>query len=174
MPSKQHQERYPLAAADLFRVFTDPAFYEARYTSDRTRHEFAELGARGDQFVIDVRQFVKVDPKRVPSLLSKLVRSENVVHTRITWNLKPNADGSYTGTHAFRIEGVPVEVKGSMRLQPAGDAACTNEIKLDISCSIPLIGGKVAGFIADKTTGALDKNYQHTCGYLKNCGLITG
>lgn len=171
MKSKNHDEHYPLATEALFRVFTDPAFYEERYTSDRTRHQFIELGERDGQFIIDVRQFLIVDHARMPALLRKLARNENVLHTRMVWELKPGADGSYRGTHSLHVDGVPVNVKGSMKLVPEG-AGCVNHLRLDISSSIPLIGGKIAEFIAGKAEGALVKNYQHTRRYLAARGLV--
>ncbi len=170
MKSKLHDERYPISTQALFGVFTDRAFYEARYTSNRTRHEFLELGEKNGQFVIDVRQFIVVDLQRVPVLLRKLARSENVLRTRMVWDVKPGADGGYRGTHSFHVDGVPVNVGGSMQLMPDG-AGCINRIRLDISSSIPLIGGKVAGFVAEKAEGALTKNYQQTRRYLAERGL---
>ncbi|MFP5441437.1 MAG: DUF2505 domain-containing protein [Gammaproteobacteria bacterium] len=168
---KQHEERYPLSVEEMFRIFTDPAFYEARYSGSSARHEFVALGTRGGQFVCDVRQHLLVDSNRVPALARKLIREENVLHTRMVWELAAGPNGERRGNHSFRIEGVPVEVKGTMQLVPDGKG-CINRIALDISCSIPLIGGKIAGMLGERADKMLDRNYVNTCRYLKEQGLV--
>lgn len=169
---KQHEERYPVSVEEMFRIFTDPAFYEARYSGGSARYEFLELGTRGNQFVCDVRQYLVVDSNRIPALARKLVREENVLHTRMVWELASGPGGERRGSHSFRIDGVPVEVKGTMRLAPEGKG-CVNHIALEISCSIPLIGGKIAGMLGDRADRMLDRNYVNTCRYLKDQGLTT-
>ncbi|MFZ5723337.1 MAG: DUF2505 domain-containing protein [Pseudomonadota bacterium] len=167
----QHEDRYPLSAEDMYRVFCDRAFYEARYAKGG-RYEFVEFGARGNQFIVDVRQFIALrSDTKIPALARRFVRDENVLRTTIRWNLEPDAGGERRGTHSFRIEGVPVEIDGTMRLVPVS-GGCVNHIALDIRCTIPLIGGTVAAMLGERAGRTLARNQESTNRYLRERGLI--
>jgi len=56
-------------------------------------------------------------------------------------------------------------VAGSMTLIPTDDG-CSNEVVIEITCNIPLIGRKVEAFVADNTEELLDAEYEFIQGYL--------
>lgn len=169
----QHEERYPLPAEDIFRVFTDPGFYDARYSGGSARYEFLELGVRGGRFVVDVKQYLKVrEGTDLPAIARPFVRAENVLRTTMAWDLAPVNGGEYRGTHSFRIEGVPVDVQGTMRLSPLG-GGCVNRIALQIRCNVPIVGGKIAAMIGERAGRMLVRNEENTRRYLLDRGLTT-
>ena len=43
-----------------------------------------------------------------------------------------------------------------MQLDPHGKSKCTNVTQVTIECKVPLIGGRVAGFVAGDTKRAVD------------------
>jgi len=47
-------------------------------------------------------------------------------------------------------------VHGTLRLAPKGARGCTNVIAVTVECRIPLVGGKIAGFVAGDTRRAVD------------------
>lgn len=167
---KQHAERYPVSVEEMYRIFTDPEFYRNRYAGGSARHEFRQLGTQGKQFVVDVIQYWELDKSRIPALARRFIRDENKLDTRMTWDLAPAAGGECNGSYSFRVDGVPIEIKGTMRLVPEGKG-CVNHIALEIRCTAPLIGGTIAGMLGERADKMLDRNYVNTCNYLKEQGL---
>ncbi|MFZ5756225.1 MAG: DUF2505 domain-containing protein [Pseudomonadota bacterium] len=166
----QHEDRYPLPVEDMFRVFTEKDFYEARYAGTDGRYEFVEFGPRGNTFVIDVKQHMKLRKgTALPAFAQRFVRDENILRTTIEWDMTGGSERR--GVHRFRIDGVPVEVQGSMRMSPAADG-CRNLIELNVTCSIPLIGGQIARMIAERAGASLKKNHDSTLRYLVARGLV--
>lgn len=165
-----HEDNYVLPVADLFAVFTDKAFYEARFNSAHSETEFVEFGPRGGRFIIDVRRHVRVNPEsHIPAIARRFVRDVNVLHTVIEWDLSKG--DSHRGVHRFQIEGVPVEVTGSMHLEPRA-AGSANRMELNIKCTIPLIGGKIADLVGERAKKSLVKDHKATLKYLREHGLI--
>jgi hypothetical protein len=72
-----------------------------------------------------------------------------------TWSA-PDGDGVRAGTFVVVGKATPVQVHGTMRLAPSGARRCTNIIDVIVECKIPLIGGKVADFVAGDTRRAVD------------------
>lgn len=169
----QHEDRYVLPVDVMFGVFSDPVFYEKRYSGGSARYEFLELGVRGGRFVIDVRQYLRVrEGTDLPAVVRPFVRAENVLRTTMIWELAPDLAGAHRGTHSFRIEGVPVDVQGNMRLQPR-DGGCVNHIDMEIRCNVPLIGGKIASMIGNRAERMLARNDENTRSYLRERGLAS-
>lgn len=88
-------------------------------------------------------------PKGIPGFLEKILPSDGRAGQTDTWG-PAGADGSRSGTWSADVPGAPVEVKGTMRLEPAG-AGCTYTIEGTAKVKIPLVGGKAEKFIAEQT-----------------------
>lgn len=166
----QHADHYPLPVAEMFRIFTTRDFYEARYSAGDSRYEFVEFGPRAGQFIVDVKQHVRLRAgASLPAFAHRFVRDENVLRTVLRWQLAEGAERR--GSHSFHIDGVPVTVEGTMSLAPEG-AGCVNRIELQVKCSIPLIGGQIARLLGERAERTLVRNYESTCGYLRTAGLV--
>lgn len=164
-----HEDIYPVGTDVLFSVYTDRDFYESRFNA-AGELEMLHFGERGGRFVIDMKRHIKVRPDaRIPPIARKFVRDVNVAHTVMEWDLSQGA--SRRGVHRFRIEGVPLEVVGSMHLEPRA-TGCANRMVLEVKCSIPLIGGKIAEMAADRAGKTLGKDYISTLKYLRERGLV--
>lgn len=171
MKKMLHEDRYPLPVDDMFRVFTTRAFYEDRYSRSDGRYEFLHFGPRSGRFVVDVKQRMSLRAgSELPSFVRRFVREENVLHTVMEWDLQSTASGERHGVHRFHIDGVPVDVKGTMRMSPQA-GGCINRIELNVHCAIPLIGGKIAALLAERAERSLSKNYESTCAWLRTQGL---
>ena len=70
---------------------------------------------------------------------------ENTVEQHDCWSASA-VDGTRTGTWQVSARGVPVKVGGTLRLRPAAGGTEV-EIIGEVSCSVPLVGGKLASFI---------------------------
>lgn len=166
-----HEDLYALPPADLFRVFTDRAFYEDRYAKSEGETEFVHFGPRGGRFVIDVRRHVRMRAgANIPAIAQRFVRDVNVLRTVMEWDLSQGE--SHRGTYRFEIERVPVEVAGHMHLEPH-PAGSRNRIEVNVRCTIPLIGGTIAGMLGERAGKSLKKDYENTVAYLRDKGLVT-
>jgi hypothetical protein len=164
-----HEDLYPLTVDNLFEVFIDKAYYETRF-SGSGELELLYFGPRGGRFVIDMRRHVVTRPDaKIPPLVKRFVRDVNVIHTVMEWDLSKGE--SRRGVHRFRVEGVPLEVVGSMHLEPRA-AGCANRMVLEVKCTVPLIGGKIAEMAAERAGKTLTKDYNGTMKYLRERGLV--
>lgn len=171
MRKYHHEDRYPLPVADMYRLFTDRVFFEERYRLSGDQTEFAWFGPRNGRFIIDVRRHIRLKAgTQVPALARRFVRDVYVLHTQLDWD---NSDGLAvrTGNYRFEVEGVPVQVAGTMRLAPQGTGS-SNCIDVTIDCNIPLVGGKIAEMVGERVDSTMARDYQSTLRYLREHGLV--
>ncbi len=167
-----HQENfYPLDVAQLFKVFTDKAYFKEFYSKGDGNFEFMECGERNGKFIIHVRRDIPLKKGAdIPSLVKKFLGNVVVLHTIMEWeNFQKN--NIFRGTYRFSVDGVPIDVSGSMRLDPV-DGGCVHRMDVNISCSIPLVGGKIAAMAGERAEKILQKDYAKTTAYLQDVGLI--
>lgn len=88
-------------------------------------------------------------PKGIPGFLEKILPADGRAGQIDTWG-PARADGSRHGTWSAQVPGAPVEVHGTMRLEPAGDG-CTYTVEGSAKVKIPLVGGKAEKFIVEQT-----------------------
>lgn len=165
-----HEDHYAISPAELFRVFTDRDFYERRFAKSEGETEFVHFGPRGGRFVIDVRRHVRMRAgTQVPALAQRFIRDVNVLRTVMEWDLSRGE--SHRGTYRFEIERVPVEVTGHMHVEPRG-AGAVNRLEMNVRCSIPLVGGKIAEMVAERARRSLERDHESTLAYLREAGLL--
>lgn len=145
--SIRQEMRYDGATPEqVYAMLADPAFREAVCEYQRYhRHEITITPeATGMSVVVDQHR----PADGVPSFAQKFVGAEINVHQREQWTSPTEATLDVT------IPGKPGHMKGTVRL--AGDAGGTTEtVEVDVKVAIPLIGGKLEGFIGDMLTKAL-------------------
>ena len=95
----------------------------------------------------------------VPGVLSGFHREWNRVRQEEHWFRKD--DGEWHCEFRVKIEGVPAKIKGNMRLQGT-DQACINYVTLNVWCEVPLLGKKIARFLADDSHTKIEKEYRIT------------
>lgn len=168
---KIHQENfYPLDVEQLFNVFTDKTYFEKFYSKGDGSFEFMECGERNGKFVIHVRRNIPLKKGAdIPALVKKFIGDAVVLHTTMEW--EKTRDNIFRGTYRFSADGVPVEVSGSMGLEPV-EGGCVHRMDVNITCSIPLIGGKIAAMAGERAEKILQKDYAKTTAYLQDAGLI--
>jgi hypothetical protein len=105
----------------------------------------------------------------VPGLLSKFLGAWNRIEQSEAW--QGEAGTSRVGINKIGIVSlpsgisVPVTVTGTQTLRPNGDG-CTNDIVFEINCGIPLIGKKLAEFVAGDIQKFMGLEYGFTKNYL--------
>ena len=145
---------YPRSAAAVFKVLTD--FDSVRDKYEGLGHGDVELISRDEDedggVTIVTRRVV---PLELPGFARRVLSPRQSVTQTDTWSAA-DGDGVRTGTFAAVAKGTPVQVRGTMYLAPGSARRCTNVIDVTVECKIPLIGGKIAGFVAGDTRKAVD------------------
>jgi len=124
-------------AATVLKMFSDRAYFERKYQELGYRDiEVLEHAADAKRFRIKVR-YAAPNSAPVPDFAKKFLGENNVVTQSDTWDLEKR-----TGRLEAEIRGVPVKVSADMRLADEG-AGSSNTLKWNLSCGIPLLGGKL-------------------------------
>ena len=124
-------------AAKVITMFSDKAYFERKYKAlGYTGIEVLEHSADGGKFRIMVRYSAKSDAS-IPDFAKKFLAPTNVVTQTDSWDVAKK-----TGRIEAEIRGVPVKVTSDMTLKDE-DGGCVNQMKWNISCGIPFIGGKL-------------------------------
>ena len=95
----------------------------------------------------------------VPGILSSFHREWNRVRQEEHWFRKD--DSEWHCEFRVKIDGVPAKIKGVMRLQGT-DQACINFVTLNVRCDLPLLGRKIAQFLAEDSHRKIENEYQVT------------
>ncbi len=157
--------KYAASPDVVFAVMTTPEVLIEKYTAlghhEVTILEHSVTGPeRGGG--VSVRSRRKV-PMQVPGFAKRFLGPENTVEQHDRWSA-PAANGTRTGTWQVSARGVPVKVGGTLRLGPVAGGTEV-EISGEVSCSVPLVGGKLASFVGgdvERTiSGEEEFNDQH-------------
>lgn len=97
------------------------------------------------------------DPVDAPTVLKKIFGEWSTVTQEEHW--KGSVAKGYSGELKFVIKGVPLTITGHFTLQ--GDSkSCVNEITMKFESNIPLIGKKLAEFVATQAKAQMQKEYE--------------
>ncbi len=130
-------------AAAVMKMFSDKAYFERKYKAlGFTDIEVLEHDKSATKFRIKVRYTTKNDVA-VPDFAKKFIPAMAVVTQSDSWDIS-----KMTGRIEAEIKGAPVKVICDMTLKDEGKGSA-NLLKWNISCGIPLIGGKIEKLTAD-------------------------
>jgi hypothetical protein len=139
----------------VFGLFHDPDFMKVKYEGIGARNvEVLECAGSEGRYTVKVKREVPAD---VPALLKKFLNPWNTIVQSETWEGK--AGGPYRCKLAVEIAGVPVGMGGEMELR-SQDGGCVNDVRLEVKCGIPLIGGKLADFVGGDAEKATQAEYE--------------
>ncbi len=95
----------------------------------------------------------------VPAMLASFHREWNEVRQDEHWFRK--SEDEWHCEFRVRIDGVPAKIRGTMKLQ--GDSqSCTNQVSLNVRSDLPLVGRKLARFLAEDSRLKIEDEYQAT------------
>ena len=155
---------YDHPADRVFAALTDFDVVKAKY--ERLGHGDVTLVERregdGGAVTLVTRRIVPLD---VPAFAKRVLSPKNTVVQTDSWSA-PDGRGVRTGTFSVVAKGVPVNVGGTLRLEPEGETACVNTIEAHVDCKIPLVGGKIADFVSADTRKAVDHEETWTTQHL--------
>lgn len=145
---------YTRSAAAVFAVLTDFELVREKYEAlGQSTVELISCDDDSDGAVTLVTR--RVVPLELPGFAKKVLSPRQSVTQTDTWSA-PGRDGVRNGTFVVAAKGTPVQVHGTMQLVPNGARQCTNITDVTVECRIPLLGGKIAGFVAGDTRRAVD------------------
>ncbi len=148
---------YDHPADALLEAMTDFDAVKAKY--EAAGHRDVELVSRDEapdgSITLVTRRVVALD---VPGFAKKVLSPAQTVTQTDSWGPR-GTDGERRGTFKVEAKGTPVTVGGDLHLAPGGPSGpggCTNTTEVDISCKVPLIGGRIADFVGKDTRRAVD------------------
>lgn len=147
---------YAHSAQILYAHFTDAKEIEAKQKA---------LGARAIRIVdCDITAegavvtFVRELPAEVPGILSRFLQPWNSIEQSERWRISGN--GGYKADIDIDVANVPVTVGGTLQLKPV-DGGCVNQIRLNVSSSIPFVGKTLAEFVAADCKRVIAMEYDY-------------
>ena len=139
-------------AASVLKMYSDRTYFERKYSALDGVKDFAiiECETKGDTFRIKHRSQQRSDIP-MPDFAKKILGEYNAVVQQDTWNLKTGV-----GRLEIELKGVPLKISADMKVSGAPNAS--NAFVWNVSCSIPLLGGKLEKFIVEdiRTKSAAD------------------
>jgi Protein of unknown function (DUF2505) len=145
---------YQRSADDVFAVLCDFDCVREKY--EALGHSDVELVARDEHadggLLLVTRRVV---PLELPGFAKRVLSPRQSVTQTDEWSA-PDDEGVRTGTFEVVAKGTPLQVRGTMRLAPSGKKRCNSTTNVTVGCRVPLIGGKIAGFVAGDTKRAVD------------------
>lgn len=138
-----HTNTYTAPIDRVRDMLNDPAFREQVAT--RTGAFSCQAAYGGGKLVVTEEQAVA----GVPSFAKKFVgESTTVIHTEL-WD-----DAGTSATITLDTPGKPTKITGRITLSESGGVT-THAYALDVTASVPLIGGRLEKLVADLTTAGL-------------------
>ena len=149
--------RYECSIDELYELFTQKQYYLDKFAACGARNvEIIEAAQTDEGFVVESQREVPAD---VPGVLKSFLGEWNTLRQSEVWDGEEGDE--YYNDFEISAEGVPVDMTGTMNLMPDGDG-CVNEVEIDINCAIPLVGKKLAQFVASDTEKTLAAEYAFT------------
>jgi hypothetical protein len=144
MQTFTNEQRYDQSVAHVLSKYIDTAFLTKKYAA-LGRQDIAVL----DRKVTPQQAHLKMTYSdtagiELPDFAKKLMPERTQVVQNVTWDLTKQA-----GAIEVESKGTPVSIKGRMQLKDDGKGGCTNTVTWNVSCSIPLLGGKVEKLLVE-------------------------
>jgi hypothetical protein len=167
MPTRfEHRATFSSPAATVYATLVDRAFLEARLAALGGKGAaIVDYSGSGDEVSFRLRQ--GLDAEKLPGAVRAILKGDLVVERSERWTLE---GGTHTATDSATISGVPGEIKSRTRVEEAAGGQTALVITADVKVSIPLIGGKFEGVIAEQVGKLLASESEFTGKWLAERG----
>jgi hypothetical protein len=91
----------------------------------------------------------------LPAFAKKMFKPANRIEENTLWRRQGN---QWVADYTIEIKGIPGEVKGRSSIIPKADGGSRYESRFEVTARIPLVGGKLEGFVAEKIEEQLKAN----------------
>ena len=140
----------------VFALFTDKDEIEAKQEALGARNIRIEDCERDEEGA--VVSFIRELPADVPGILKKFLQPWNTIEQSEQW--RDCGDGVYEADLEIDIAGVPVTVRGTLKLEPTDDG-CVNHVRMTVDSGIPFVGKTLAEFVAKDCKRIVAEEYEY-------------
>lgn len=162
----KQQRKFPISAKELVGLLTDKSFYEARYDILGVEdYSFEEFGESADGYVVHILRTIAVDSSQVPAFARKFVGSHTNLSTKFVW--QNEGEAPYSGRYNVTMPGAPATIEGTVVINATGDDTCEQDIDIDVTCNVPVVGKKLAKILGERVEQTLKKDYEATLTFLE-------
>ena len=137
----EHVNSYSASPETVRAMLGDREFREAVCTYQRALDHSVEIAEDGETTRIVITQTQAMDG--APAAARKLVGGSVQIVQRETWTDSSSAE------FAMEIPGKPGHLRGTITLVDKGDGFCEEVFSGEVKVNVPLVGGKLEGFIGD-------------------------
>lgn len=141
-----HELTYDAPVADVVAMLADPAFHEEVCRYQRCVRWDVSVDVTGESRTVTIEKWQPT--KGMPSVAKKIVGDETNIVQRETWSSPTQ------GELSIEIPGKPGSMTGTASIAASG-AGTVETVDLTVKVSIPIVGGKLEGLIADLLLKAL-------------------
>jgi len=138
---------YKQSADQVYAFASDPEYVRQR--SEAMGETNINITKTGDT-VKNVRTVVA----QVPGFAAKVLKPTNTVVEIKAWNAS-----NKTASLSVDVQGAPTKLTGTIRIYDNPGGGCTYETEYTASCSIPLIGKKIAEYVEKVTHEGMETEF---------------
>ena len=160
---------YESAVEDVHRAFSDEKYWLVRLDDSGCDHATLDELAVGTDCGIRIKTTQTLRARRLPGVVTQFHRGDLSFVREETWT--PMVDGSATAAVVGTIPGAPVGLTGHAALAPAA-AQLGSQIAFSatVEVRIPLVGGKIEGFIGSQLIHLLAAEQRFTTVWITETG----
>jgi hypothetical protein len=152
-----HEISYEAPTSAVHRMITDPEFQSQRAKAGNPEQAESSVVTTPDgEVTITVNRLMAV---QLPGMLQRLTGDRVRILETQTWQPDDPEATTQTGRLTAGISGHPGGVEGTLRLAGGPDGT-TVTVDADIKVNVPLVGGKIEGFIAEMLIKFLNKEQE--------------
>ena len=151
----RHVNSYAASPAEVHAMLAAPDFREEVCTYQRALEHSVDIVSDDRTTTVVITQSQSMDG--APAAARKLVGSSVQIVQREVWQGGAGDTSGLDADFAMEIPGKPGHLKGQITLVDKGDGTCDEVFTGEVKVNVPLVGGKLEGFIADILTRALTR-----------------
>jgi hypothetical protein len=149
---------FPLKVEDMAALLRDPAFlrWRCELAGDKNVEVSVEESAGGLRVTVARDREVAL-----PAFAKKMFQSKNRVVDQTVWKREGER---WVAQYEIQIPGIPGEVRGRTSIVPSAEG-CRYESNFEVTSKVPLLGGKLESFVADRVEETLRANAERSTQY---------
>ena len=151
----REQLTYPVSPEELFEILWNESPLRQKF-EELGHQDFRVLERQDGPQELRLRATRQV-PTDVPGFARKFLAPMNTVVQTDCWSLPE--DGVRHGTWEVEVQGAPIRMHGTTTIEPDGEG-CRQMVEGKIEVKIPIIGGKIAQFVASDAVKSIGAEQQ--------------
>ncbi|TVT22368.1 DUF2505 domain-containing protein [Amycolatopsis rhizosphaerae] len=157
----EHRAEFVYGVTEVFAAQSSEPAVRARLSEIGGDHAaLLDYSAAPDSVRFHLRQGVGAD--KLPSVVRALHHGDLFVDRHESWTI---SEGRYSGIAKATVSGLPGEITARTELLSRGEGTLL-EITGEVKIRIPLVGGKLEGFVAEQVTHLLAREAEYSAQWL--------